>query len=289
MTLMIAHAGGIGRTQDNGDITISAVIKARNEARQIQDCIEAARLLASEIIVVDDNSEDCTAQIAAEHGATVIHAKSRDGLIDELDFIGFQHARGEWILRIDADERMVPALAGELRRVAASGSYAGARFARKNIMFGAWARHGGWFTSQHLRFFRKAAWNGKRLPGVHAQVAVCGPVAAIPAKEELATVHYDYDDVQSFVKRTLWKYAIPDAAARYAAGERFSSFLLLWSPVRRFLIRYLYRQGFRDGQRGLILAALLGGYEFCIIANLWDIDRQAKEEANCPGGCEGCP
>lgn len=254
-------------------VTISVVVKAKNEGHQIRQCIESVRKLAAEVIVVDDRSTDETTRIAEECGATVIRAESKQGLIDELDFIGFNAARGSWILRLDADERMIPRLAAELRRIAESGHHSGVLFARKNIMFGGWVRRGGWFASQQLRFFRKAAWDGKSLPGLHAQVSVSGKIARLPETEELATVHYDYDDVQTFFKRTLWQYGYADAAARSAAGERFSTVTVLWRPLRRFLVSYFWRQGFRDGNRGIILAVLLAGYEFSIQANLWDIQQ----------------
>ena len=259
---------------------VSVVIKAKNEAHQIRQCIESVGGFASEIVLVDDNSDDDTVAIATACGARIIHAESKDGFIDQLDFIGFQAARGDWILRLDADERMVVTLADELKRLAESGLYEGVCHARKNIMFGAWARYGGWFRNYRLGFFRKEAWDGNPFPGLHEQVKVNGRVMTLPAREELATVHYDYDFTRTFIKRTLWKYAATDALARYAAGQRYSPVLLFYLPARRFLIAYFWHQGFRDGNRGLILASLLAAYEFCIQTNLWDLSRLEDPSAD---------
>jgi (heptosyl)LPS beta-1,4-glucosyltransferase len=252
---------------------ISVVIKAKNEARQIRECIESVNGFASEIVLVDDNSDDDTVKIATSCGARIVHARSRDGNIDELDFIGFNATRGEWIFRLDSDERLIGSLARELKVTAESGLYDGVRFSRKQIMFGAWAQYGGWFRNFRLGFFRKAAWDGKLFTGLHQQVNVRGKVKTLPAREEFATLHYDYDLVRTYIYRSLWKYTAADAASRYALGERYSPFLLLYLPVRRFLVAYFWHQGFRDGSRGLILAALMSAYELCIQTNLWDLAR----------------
>lgn len=258
-------------------VSITAVAKAKNEARQIADCIESVKNLATEVIVVNDMSEDDTAGIARRLGARVVDAESKDGMINELDKIGFEAASGDWILRIDADERMTPTLARRLREVAESGRYAGVRFARKNIMFGGWVKHGGWFRSDQLRFFRADAWDrGWQFEDIHSQVPVRGDILTLPAKPALATIHLDYDSVCQFVKRTLFGYARTEAEVMICSGVRFSPFRLVFKPLKRFIGRYLVRQGFRDGWRGLILAALLAAYDVCIEANLWDLERRDR-------------
>jgi (heptosyl)LPS beta-1,4-glucosyltransferase len=257
---------------------ISAVIKVRNEAGQIEACIKSLEGFATEIIVVDDESTDTTAALAAQLGARVIPVKRGDRCMDTLDVIGFHATAGDWLLRLDADERMVPTLAGKLKEIARSGSYDAVRYARKNIMFGAWARHGGWFRS-HMTFFRRSAWDGVSPARPHTPVGVSGRMLFLPEKEEFATIHFDYLEVHEFVLRSLWKYSLTDAKERYLVGQRFSPFALLWRPLRSFLGHCVIRQGFRDGNRGLILAGLLAAYDFCIQANLWDIGRRCETHA----------
>jgi len=262
-------------TGGSGPITISAVIKARNEAGQIEACIKSLAGFATEIIVVDDESTDNTAALAAQLGARVIPADKGDRYVDTLDVIGFSIATGDWLLRIDADERMTPTLAGKLKEVARSDNYEAVLYARKNIMFGAWARHGGWFRS-YKTFFRKSAWDGLSPLRNHSSIAVSGRTLSLPRREEFATIHFDYDEVQEFVRRTLWQYALTDAKEMYLGGQRFSPLALVLRPLRSFLGRTILRQGFRDGSRGLILAGLLAAYEFCVQANLWDIGRRLE-------------
>lgn len=256
--------------------TISVVIKAKNEAERIGDCLESLKGFATETIVVNDLSEDDTADIARRMGARVIDAESRDGFIDELDKIGFLAAAGDWILRIDADERMTGSLADALKKAAQSKEHSGVCFARKNIMFGGWARHGGWFRNDQLRFFRADAWDHEwDTSQLHSQVPVRGKVLVLPLSEGNATVHEDYETIDQFIHRTLRLYSRTDARVAHRAGKRFSVARAVAKPVRRFLGRYLLRQGFRDGWRGLVLAGLLACYDFCIEANLWDIQRNA--------------
>lgn len=255
---------------------ITAVIPAKNEAHRIKDCLDALRGFAQQVIVVDDGSTDETVGIAESLGADVVHAQ-RDGRpLDWLNTLGFKAATGDWILRIDADEHLTPTLARELRRVALSGEYTGVRFPRKNMMFGGWARHGGWFVSDQLRFFRRDAWDDQWDCKVHTQVPVRGPILRLPAREAFATVHHDYQSIRQFVKRSLMNYAHQDALERFLDGQRFSARRALIQPTRKFLGRYFVRQGFRDGRRGLVLAMLLAVYELCTEFYLWDCDREAK-------------
>lgn len=268
-------------------IRLSAVIKARNEERHIAGCLESLRGLASEIIVVNDRSEDATAQIAGSLGARVVDAESQDGMINVLDKIGFEAATGEWILRIDADERMAPTLAQKLREAAESGRWAGVRYARKQIMFGAWVRHGGWFRNDQLRFFRADAWDRQwNWADLHSQVPVKGTILTLPSKEKLATVHLNYDTIQQAFGRVLVDYARTEAIAASRDGRTASLWRLLAKPVRRFLGLYLVRQGFRDGWRGAMLAGMLAAYDFCIEANLWDFARNGRDRLREADSCK---
>lgn len=253
---------------------VSAIIAARNEARQIADCIGSVRDVADEIIVVNDRSEDDTAVIAARLGARIIDADSRDSSIEALNKIGFEAATGEWLLRMDADERMAPTLAQKLLEVAETGTYSAVCFARKNFLFGGWARYGGWFKSHHRHFLRADSWDRSWWCIPHSSPAVKGSILTLPAREDLATIHYDYDSVAQFVRRTLLGYAETEARYLFGAGVRFSPLRLVFKPAKRFLGRYFIRQGWRDGWRGLVLAGLLAAYDFCIEANLWDLERR---------------
>ncbi len=267
---------------------ISAVIKAKDEARHIADCINSLRGFAQEIIVVDDESEDGTAEIARRLGARVIAASSAGESVNILDKIGFRAARGRWILRIDADERMSPALAERLAAVAREGRYAGVRFARKNIIFGGWVRHAGLFRSNQLRFFRADAWDPSWAGETHGHPPISGEVLTLPCREELATLHLNHDTVAEFIERYMVKYSAGEARVLRGKGKRFSLLRFIFRPLRRFLSHFVLRCGFRDGARGLVLAGLMAAADLCTEAQLWDMERR-EGPPPCPQGKARAP
>lgn len=270
MTESVAHAS---------PVVISVVIKAKNEQRRLPAALASCIGFADEVIVVDDNSHDDTAAIAKAAGAVVITHASRDGDINELDLIGFLAASGTHICRLDADERMQPTLAARLRELAVRSEVAGVRFARMNMMFGDWPRHGGWHVADQLRFFRSDAWDrGWHYKDIHGQVPVLGAVVTLPAEAALSTLHEDYDSVLQFVQRSYVKYAAVEARDRLASGRKSTRRSLLWRPVKRTAGRMLVRRGYRDGYRGLLLAMLLGTYEMLVEAYMWDAQRASDRE-----------
>ncbi len=255
---------------------VSAIFKTKNEAHQIREAIDAARSLADEIVVVDDFSDDDTVAVAHSCGARVLMARSVDGRIDALDKIGIVAATGDWILRLDADERLTPSLAAALRRLVSDSDVQGVAFARCNFMFGDWPRHGGWFKANQLRFFRRESVCSDWSADLHSQVPIRGNIRTLPARASLATLHYDYRTVNEFTERTLWRYSRTDARHRYHAGQRFSVVRLIVVPPKVFIGRLLLRGGFLDGRRGVVLAALLAAYRVAIECHLWDLERLSE-------------
>ena len=259
---------------------VSAVIKAKDEGHQIAAAIQSARLIADEIIVVDDGSTDDTVVVSEAEGAIVIHALSVGGRIDELDRIGFLAATGQWILRMDADERMTNELAQRLGEAVAQQAVCGVRFARRNFLFGEWLRYGGWFRADQTRFFRSDAWDRSWSADPHSQVPIQGEVLQLPAMEELSTLHYDYVSVSQFIHRTLGGYALTEARQEVERGTPFRWWKLVWKPLRMFLGCFVVRRGYRDGVRGLVAASLLAANELCRHAMIWDLSR--SEDLNAP-------
>lgn len=254
---------------------ITAVIKARNETQQLAECFSSLKNFADEIILIDDNSTDNTAELARSLGAVVITITDRgERPLEWLDTHGFKAAKNPWLLQMDADERMTPQLGERLKLIAAEGKYTGVRYARKNIIWGAWIRHGGWFVADQLRFFKKEAFDEKWCCGIHTQPLIRGDIITLPAIEQLSTLHLDYDTVEQFIRRTLLGYARTEALGCYHAGRRFSLHNMLLKSCTKFIGRYIYRQGFRDGVRGFLLAFFLATYEIIVEAHLWDFARK---------------
>lgn len=259
------------------DKRFTVVIKARDEAVRIVSAVSCARaLLDCEVVVVDDDSADDTRSLAESAGAVVVAARSHSGAINELDKIGFEAARGRWLVRLDADERLRPQLAAELVRLSEDPTVAGVRFARRNYFCGDWLRFGGWFRSDQLRAFRADAWDRSwNFADLHSQVPVKGKVVTLPAEAELATDHYDYDSVDVFVSRSLGRYARTEAEHNFNNGVRARKIDIVYRPARRFTGKYLVQKGYKDGWRGLVIAALLAAYDISIYARMIEMQERA--------------
>lgn len=270
---------------------VTAVIKARNEAEQIEQAIASAGLLADDVLVVDDRSTDETARLAATAGARVISGHPHGGRIDLLDRQGFAAVTGGWILRMDADERLTPALAERLREVVeAPADAAGVRYARRYWMFGAPVMFGGWLRPQQVGFFRADRWERSWTAACHSQVPVDGPILTVDPDGGAWMEHYDYEAVSEFVTRSLSGYAAVDAAERHAAGQRFRGRDIVWCPLRKIAGRLVVRRGHRDGARGWVLAALLAAYDISVLAHLWDLERrEAKRPGAAPSSAGRAP
>lgn len=263
-------------------VLVSAVIKARNEAANIQECIASLAEFADEVIVVDDHSIDDTAILAREAGARVVAGEPHGGEINRLDVQGFLAAGGKYLLRLDADERMTIGLAQRLREVAEEGRFAGARYPRRYWFFDGWLDYGGWFRSEQLGFFRADAWDREWNCDIHSQVPVAGEILTLPVDVEACMLHYDYFSVGEFVERSLLKYARLEAAERVREGYRFRPLAVTKTVARRSLGRYMLRRGYKDGARGAVVASLLGAYEVCVAAYAWDISRKSPRASSRP-------
>jgi glycosyltransferase involved in cell wall biosynthesis len=254
---------------------VTAVIPAKNEEHQIAEAIRSAFLLADSVLVIDDDSQDGTARVAIEQGAKVIKGCEHGGFIDKLFHFGFAQVDDGWILRLDADERVTEGLARELRKVMAEGKFVGASFARLHYMFGAPVFFGGWFKPFQVGFFRADSWDRSWKAGLHSQVPLKGETRVIPPALG-HTIHYDYETIEQFIQRSLVSYARSEAAQKFEAGLRFKSGDLLIKPWVKFFGRFFVRKGYKDGERGMVLAALLAAYEIAVACFLWQLSKKEK-------------
>ncbi len=227
---------------------ISACIITYNEADRIGDCL-ASLDFCDDIVVVDSGSEDDTQAIAREAGARVLE-RPFDGFRSQKDF-AVQQAHHDWVLCLDADERITPALRASIEAARARGfdAAAGYRFARCSEYFGAFLRHGNAYPDRVLRLFdrRRGGWRGQR--EIHEAVSVDGPVATLDGDLE----HHPY---RSFAEQMRKQERYADMMARHdhARGKRSSIARILLSPAWRFTRGYFLRAGFLDGWRGLVYA-----------------------------------
>ena len=235
-------------------IDVSVTIISKNEAHNIRECLSSVGW-ASEIVVVDQFSEDETVKIAEEFGAKVFR-RTWHGFARQKNF-AIEKATCPWILSLDADERVTPALRQEIEdRLTKENEYKGYYIARKNFFCGKWIRHGGWYPDYTLRLFRKSHGNFENRE-VHEKIVVSGKVGYLKHPLE----HFTYRSIQDFLLR-MERYSRL-AAQELPNKNRWSiSYSLCLKPLYTFMSMYLIRGGILDGTPGFFLAISYAYYTF---------------------------
>lgn len=231
-----------------GPLPLSLCVITRDAAGQLADCLASAPF-AGEIVVVDSGSRDDTVEIARRCGARVL----------EQPWLGFgpqknfavASATHDWVLCLDADERVTPALGSAIGAVIAGTPGAAAyTMARRNRFLGRWLAHGEGYPDWNVRLFdrRRARWSDDP---VHEHVIVNGATARLTGD----LLHASAESLDAYVAKQN-RYTTLQAHAMHARGERASAARLIGSPLARFLRFYVLRLGFLDGLAGLVHIAV---------------------------------
>lgn len=245
---------------------ISVVISAHNEEKNIRGCIDSVEDFASEIIVLDNDSTDKTAEIALKMGAVVFKQHNDVKKIDLQKNLGFEKASMPWILSLDADERITPKLAQEIvREIALDSKTAGYWIPRKNMIFGKWIKHSIWWPDYQLRLFRK---NKGKFPqaSVHVAIEVKGETKHLAEPMQ----HNSYETIQEFVNRMNNIYTEIEADSIIKNSEKLHWADAIKFPVSDFLKTFFLQRGYKDGMHGLMLSMLQAFYMFLVFAKVWE-------------------
>lgn len=248
---------------------LTVLIPTYNEERNIAPAIESARW-ADEIFVVDSFSTDATADIARQMGARVVQHEYVNSATQKNWAI--PQASHEWVMVLDADERITPELRDEiLAFLEEPGQTAGLRIFRFNHFMGKPIRYCGWQDDSVLRVFPRD--KGRYLDReVHADVVLDGPVKVLDSK----LYHYTFEGFEQYMRKF-------DRYTTWAAGDRakrtksvgFSQ--LAFRPMWRFFKQYVLRGGFLDGRAGFIICALAAFSVFLKYAKLWERQERARQ------------
>lgn len=246
---------------------LSACIITFNEADRIGDCI-ASLAFCDEVVVVDSQSTDATGEIAQRLGARVLQ-RPFDGFRSQKQF-AVEQAAHDWVLCLDADERVSDALRASIEAARAQG-FAGAsgyRFARLSEYFGKFLRRGNAYPDRVLRLFdrRRGGWRGQR--EVHEAASVDGAVR--PLVGDL--IHYPYRSLEQQLLKTQ-RYARMMAEHDFAHGKRATLAKLVLAPAWRFWRGYVLRLGFLDGWHGLVYAYVRANYVRQKTIMLWMLQQ----------------
>ena len=245
---------------------LTAIVLTRNESEHIAECIKTLRF-ADRIIVFDSFSTDDTVAIAQSNGADIFqhkfenYAEQRNAALDAADEMT------DWVLFVDADERITEPLAVEIREKINLPDYAGWRLPRHNYIFGILTKSAGWYPDFQTRLLRVGqAYYDTGRP-VHEVVKLYGTEGTISNP----IIHYNYRDVEQFMTKQE-NYARYDAQRLFKQGVRPRQHNFLLQPLRQFYWRYVTLGGYRSRWHGLRLSLMMARYEYRkyqLLASLW--------------------
>ena len=244
--------------------SFSVVIITLNAAREIEACLKSVAW-ANDIVVVDSGSSDATADIAQRHQARVVHQ----------DWLGYgpqkrfavTQARHDWVLSLDADERLSEELSESIRRELSAPRHRAYEFPRRNRFLGRWLRHGEGYPDWSLRLFHRDHANWSDDP-VHEKVVTKGTVGRLNGD----LLHESEQGIDDYLTKQN-RYTTLQAQRLHAAGKRVGPLTLVASPMLRFVKFYFLRLGFLDGLPGLVHIAIGCCNSFTKYAKLRELSK----------------
>lgn len=259
---------------------LSVVINTFNEELNIADCINSIKSIADEIVVCDMYSTDRTVSIAKSLGATIFMHK-KETVVEPARYAAIDSATQEWILVIDADERMTEKTAQKIHE-AIRQPYDLIYMWTKNLYFGDYVEHGGFYYIVP-RCFKKALYQSSYNESemrTHANFTSVKFAAKSPLflSKDYFYHHLAYPSIEKYIIKTLGNYASLEAIDRAKEGYKFSKRNLLFGPFKTFIKKYFLLKGYKDGVRGLILCMFYSMYEFTRWANIWVLEDAAKSQ-----------
>ena len=248
---------------------LTVTVITHNESRNIAAALESVAW-ADERIVVDSGSTDDTVAIARRMGARV-EIRDWPGYGAQKNHAA-DLAANDWVLSLDADERVTEDLAQEIRALGPVPAAPGYRIPRVAFYLGTWIRSTDWYPDYQLRLYNRRAgrWNARR---VHESVVVDGT----PGQLRRELQHYPYRDIAHHLA-TIDRYTTLAAEEWHARGRRTSLPAILVHTELAFARNFILRAGFKDGTAGLITSYLNSYYVFLKLAKLWELSREPGEK-----------
>lgn len=286
---------------------LSVLIPTLNEAANIRDCIGSVSF-ADEVVLIDSSSRDGTVEIAHSLKARVVpflwngsFPKKKNWALENVEW------KHEWILILDADERITPRLAREIERIVRSSPRKAYYINRRFMFMGQWLRHCGYYPSWNLRLLRRNAGRYERLENLGDTGSGDNEVhehILLKDSENKGTVgwcrhdmlHYAYPNIATWIEKhnrySNWEAAVAVQNSGSSGSIRSSPFgnplerkrwiktaaqRLPFRPTLRFLYHYIWKSGWRDGYAGLVFCRLLAWYELVGIAKAEEIRRRDRQ------------
>jgi glycosyltransferase involved in cell wall biosynthesis len=251
---------------------LSAAIITYNEEENVPACLDSLKDLVDEIVVLDSFSTDGTESICRRYSKVRFFQHVFDGHVQQKNR-AIEKCSHEWILSVDADERVTPELRASILKFLESGTDAvGAKFPRLNHHMQRDIRHGGWYPNARYRLFRKglAYWGGEN---PHDRIILKGK--GVKLKGDL--LHFSAKDLSHQV-HTINTFSSIAALERYNKRKKFSLLRMLTKPISKFFEMYIWKLGFLDGYQGYIIAVSSSYHNFLREAKLFELDVLASDK-----------
>lgn len=243
-------------------MTISALIHTKNSEKTIAQALNSVKW-ADEIVIVDMHSGDETVAICKRYTDKIFLFEDV-GYVEPARNFGIEKTSSDWILILDADEEIPASLIEKLRRLTESDIDAW-ELPRKNLLFGHWIQHAGWWPDYNVRFFRKGHVDWPK--EIHSRPELSGQCDQLPAKEANAIIHRNYPTVTEFINRMNKYTSITVGENRKVDGSALTAF---W---HEFQSRFMAQEGYKDGQAGLYASLLQSFYEAVVKIKQWELAK----------------
>ena len=251
---------------------LSVTVITKNEEGDLAAALESVRW-ADEIVVVDCGSTDRTLEIARRYTDRVF-VEPWQGFVAQKNLAASMTAH-DWVLSLDADERVTPELAASIRAVLENPAHTAYRCSRVTWHLGQWIRSTDWYPDHQVRLYdkRNAGWSGRH---VHEALVARGPVGTLTGELQ----HYAYRDIADHLE-TIDRYTTLAAKQMHEQGRRVGLLQIAVHPALAFTRNYVLRGGFRDGRTGFIISTMNAYYVFLKFAKTWELSK--REAALSPG------
>jgi len=247
-------------------LPLSVVVIAKNEEANIDECFGSVFGWADELVLVDDESTDRTIEVAKKYGSTIYHRKmDNEGIHRNW---AYAKARNEWVLSLDADEKVTEELKEEISKVLASTPFHAFSIPLRNFIGTYWVRHGGWYPAGKLRLFMKSRFKYEEV-GVHPRVFVNGQTGHLTKD----IIHKGYPDFEHFLA-SLNRQTTLEAQKWISTGRHMSGGRALWRTIDRFFRSFVGKKGYKDGFIGFMIAFFASLYQVMSYAKYWQMKKE---------------
>lgn len=244
---------------------ISAVVITKNEELNIKECLETLKW-ADEIVIIDSNSTDNTKEIAALFTDKIFLIDS--DVFSEKRIMSFEKCSNDWILFLDADERLTPELQEEIKSFEPAENTYGYRINRRNYYFGQWLKHSGVYPDKHIRLFNKQFANiTPRI--IHEGVEINGKVGYLTGE----MIHYSFRDMTHMMDK-INLYSTLEAREKLENNKQISKLGVFTHAFSTFLRVYISRKGFKDGSGGFFISFCYSMVSFLSLLKLLKLQKK---------------